>query len=144
MTEAQAFFKPVEMEVICDEVDDPEELCQIYIDADIDGLSFLYVLAIKEDDSKGVANFVRAETVYDYEDKENTMDRDAVIHDDGGQTLRLRRIGNNLDPIRLTYRKKAYEEAQSFVFSIDEVQDLDQRDSSGHDTSGHYTMSVPQ
>ena len=133
------------MEVICDEKDDPEELCQIYIDADIDGLSFLYVLATKEkEDSNGVANFVRAKTVYDYKDSEKKMQRDAVIHDDGGQTLRLRRIGNNLDPIRLTYRKKAYEEAQSFVFSIDEVQDLDQRDSSGHDTSGHYTMSVPQ
>lgn len=38
------------------------------------------------------------------------MDKDAVISVIGGQSLRLRNIRENLDPIMLTYRSQPHEE----------------------------------
>ena len=66
------------------------------------------------------------------------MEHDASISVIDGQTLRLHKIRDFLDPIILTYRRAPGEKTQTFKSSIETLEDA----SISKQKSGHYSMTV--
>ena len=70
------------------------------------------------------------------------MKNDALISVIDGQSLRLRKINNLLDPLVITYRGRPTKTAHTAIFSLDSVNDVDVTHE--EQQSGHYSMTVSQ
>ena len=97
--------------------------CQVYLDVEIEGLSFANFLVVydKNVDWKDEST-IDSKIVYSVDKK---MQEDSTINLSDGQSLKLLRIKQQLDPIVVSYQSSSHEEPQRFIFSLDEVQDID-------------------
>lgn len=68
------------------------------------------------------------------------MEHDVTLQFTDGQTLRLHKITDFLDPIILTHKPASGEKAQTFKFSIESMDDS----LNSKQKSGHYSMTIDQ
>lgn len=74
-------------------------------------------------------------------DEALVMTRDVSISMVDGQSLRLHKIRDFLDPVILTYRRSPGEKAQTFRFSL---QTMDDSTEQSKQNSGHYSFTTTE
>lgn len=149
-------MKNVETEVLCTlQVYSQEEgtdSCLVYLDLEARGLSFTFlkVESFKDEIDHEILtpeisytslpeSYFKADYFFDKTATPNgfVMSHDTVISIISGQSLRLRKIHNFLDPLVLTYHD-GVSQRRTFEFSLSSVNDV----TSGKQKSGHYSMTV--
>ena len=157
----------VPTEIFCqqkaDKDEDRSDLCHVYIDREVAGLSFEYfevTVSVKDDEENTLANVVPTEIVYKYfgttlmtvDDyvqlkaspstpeafKSVLMDKDVsiILKKPTWQSFTLAKIDHPADPIMLSVMPNG----QEFEFSLELVYD----DKHLKQKSGHYCMTVKQ
>ena len=106
----------------------------MYVDVELDGLSFNFLklesFAVYEDHEIILPVQVYSFAPHDFYQKDEKMEttnmnNDALISVIDGQSLRLSKINNLLDPLVVTYRGHPTKTAHTAIFSLDSVNDVD-------------------
>ena len=112
----------------------------MYVDLEIEGLSFVHLEVKLNSASKEDSNLVDAKVVYRFEPVARVpMTTSCEIHV-GGQQLRLRQIDLPSEPLGLEIRHSADQAFQAFSFSVEAVTDM----RGTPEDAGAYNMNVNQ
>ena len=130
--------------------EEAEDICDIYLDITIDGLSLTYLRVEALDDHSDYEVLI-PETVFSFSphdfvhkpmhglfNHDLPMLWDAQVSLIDGQSLQISRLEGFLDPVVLTYKKSPVAEPTTFSFSLEHA--LDAIDA--EQKSGHYCMTI--